>query len=118
MAKISDHWLDFYGKSPFGEPKSSKMRAFGGLGGTLACLWASIYAGGQKRGSWELLGPILGRVFAQGSILAPKMEPVGPPRLPKLGQNESKIHPKFVPKSIRFFVMRLDHVGLPKWMQI
>ena len=80
--------------------------------GTLGALWHAFGPpGGQKSGSWELLGPILLRVVAEGSILAPKRVPVGPPRLPKWGQNDTKIHPKFVPNSIRFFVMFLDHFG-------
>ena len=80
--------------------------------GTLGALWHAFGPpGGQKRRFWELLGPILVRVVAEGSILAPKMEPMGPPSLPKWGQNGSKIHPKFVPNSIRFFVMCLDHFG-------
>ncbi len=65
----------------------------------------------QKGDSWEVWGPFLARVVAQDSILTLKMEPMGPPRLPKWDQNGSKIHPKFDSKSIRFLVMFLDHFG-------
>ena len=115
VAKISDHWLTFYGKSPFGVPKSSKMRAFGGLWDTLACLWASR---GPKEGFLGAFGPHFGHRGCPTYDFGTKNGAHGPPSLPKWGQNCSKIHPKFVPKSIRFFDMRLDHFGLPKWMQI
>ena len=96
-------------KVPSGYQNPQKWGPLGALG----ALWHAFGPpGGQKRGSWELLGPILVTVLAEGSILAPKREPVGPPRLPKWGQNGSKIHPKFVPNSIRFFVMFLDHFGM------
>ena len=51
------------------------------------------------------------RVSAWFCHFDPKREPMGSPRLPKWGQNYSKILPKFVPNSIRFFDMFLDHFG-------
>ena len=73
--------------------------------GALGALWHAFGPpGDQKRGSWELLGPILVRVVAEGSILAPKMEPVGFPRLPKWAQTPSKTQLAFMSVKIKIVI--------------
>ncbi len=80
-----------YGKSAFGVPKSSTMKAFGG---PLACLWASR---GPKEGFLvALMVPHFGdRRYNFGT----KNGARGPPKAPKVGskwlQNPSKIRSKF-----------------------